>query len=70
MKEIDLYGELDKLETKLILSAIKESRDIAHAAKNLKINRTTLIEKMRKLGIKVEKQSRLIINGVAMEKYK
>ena len=49
---MDLKEHLAKLETMLIVQALEEADGIvAHAAKRLRMGRTTLVEKMRKLGI-------------------
>ena len=48
----DLKEHLTALETRLISQALDEAGGVvAHAAKRLKMGRTTLVEKMRKLGI-------------------
>ena len=49
---VDLKEHLTKLETMLIVQALDEAHGVvAHAAKRLRMGRTTLVEKMRKLGI-------------------
>ena len=49
---MDLKEHLTKLETQLITQALDESGGVvAHAARRLQMGRTTLVEKMRKLGI-------------------
>jgi sigma-54 specific flagellar transcriptional regulator A len=49
---IDLKEHLTSLEYNLILQALQESNwVVAHAAKRLMMGRTTLVEKMRKLGL-------------------
>jgi sigma-54 specific flagellar transcriptional regulator A len=49
---MDLKEHLTRLETALIVQALDESGGVvAHAAKRLRMGRTTLVEKMRKLGI-------------------
>jgi sigma-54 specific flagellar transcriptional regulator A len=49
---MDLKEHLTKLETMLISQALEEAGGVvAHAAKRLRMGRTTLVEKMRKLGI-------------------
>ncbi|HMV40000.1 MAG TPA: sigma-54 dependent transcriptional regulator [Plasticicumulans sp.] len=50
---LDLKQYLSDLETQLIVSALEESNGVvAHAASLLKMRRTTLVEKIRKYGIK------------------
>lgn len=50
---IDLKQHLEGLESSLIRSALEEADGVvAHAAELLKIRRTTLVEKMRKYGLK------------------
>ncbi|MGQ0658921.1 MAG: sigma-54 dependent transcriptional regulator [Chromatiales bacterium] len=52
---IDLKEHLTALEHNLILQALQESNwVVAHAAKRLMMGRTTLVEKMRKLGLERE----------------
>ena len=49
---LDLKEHLSKLESLLIVQALDEADGVvAHAAKRLDMGRTTLVEKMRKLGI-------------------
>ncbi len=49
---IDLKEHLTQIETNLIVQALdEESWVVAHAAKRLQMGRTTLVEKMRKLGL-------------------
>ncbi len=49
---IDLKQHLTDIETSLIRQALEESNwVVAHAAKRLGLGRTTLVEKMRKLGL-------------------
>jgi sigma-54 specific flagellar transcriptional regulator A len=49
---IDLKQHLANLEYLLIKQALEESEGVvAHAAKKLKMQRTTLVEKMKKYGI-------------------
>ena len=49
---IDLKEHLTKIEANLIIQALEEeSWVVAHAAKRLQMGRTTLVEKMRKLGL-------------------
>lgn len=51
-KGIDLKHTLDELENRLILDALRQSGGVKNkAAKLLGLNRTTLIEKMKKKGI-------------------
>jgi len=50
---IDLKEHLNNMEYMLIQQALDEAEGVvAHAAKRLKMGRTTLVEKMRKYGIK------------------
>ena len=50
---MDLKGHLTKLKTQLIVQALDDAGGIvAHAAKRLRMGRTTLVEKMRKLGVR------------------
>jgi sigma-54 specific flagellar transcriptional regulator A len=49
---IDLKEHLTQIESSLIIQALEaESWVVAHAAKRLQMGRTTLVEKMRKLGL-------------------
>ena len=49
---IDLKEHLTQIEANLIIQALEEeSWVVAHAAKRLQMGRTTLVEKMRKLGL-------------------
>jgi sigma-54 dependent transcriptional regulator, flagellar regulatory protein len=49
---IDLKEHLATLEQNLIRQALDESNGVvAHAAKRLKMRRTTLVEKLRKYGL-------------------
>jgi len=49
---LDLKQHLTNLEAQLISQALEDADGVvAHAAKRLKMGRTTLVEKMRKLGI-------------------
>ena len=49
---LDLKEHINQMEYTLIRQALEESNGIvAHAAKRLKMGRTTLVEKMRKLGM-------------------
>lgn len=51
---INLNGVIGTLEFNLITQALERTRQVkAKAAKLLRINRTTLIEKMRKYGFKL-----------------
>ena len=51
-KGIDLRAHLANLELNLIRQALDESNGVvAHAAKRLKMRRTTLVEKLRKYGL-------------------
>jgi sigma-54 specific flagellar transcriptional regulator A len=44
---------MNKLESMLIIQALDDAGGIvAHAARRLRMGRTTLVEKMRKLGIR------------------
>ena len=69
MKTVDLYEELQKLETMLILKAINSSTSVHDAARKLSVKRTTLVEMMRRLGIKTKKQTKLLIQEVAFKSY-
>ncbi|MCG3200606.1 MAG: Transcriptional regulatory protein ZraR [Gammaproteobacteria bacterium] len=54
---IDLKEHLTSLEYNLILQALQESNwVVAHAAKRLMMGRTTLVEKMRKLGLQRDEE--------------
>jgi sigma-54 specific flagellar transcriptional regulator A len=56
---LDLKEHLNKLESLLIVQALDEAGGIvAHAARRLRMGRTTLVEKMRKLGIRRHEASR------------
>jgi sigma-54 specific flagellar transcriptional regulator A len=56
---LDLKEHLNKLESMLIIQALDEAGGIvAHAARRLRLGRTTLVEKMRKLGIRRHDPSR------------
>jgi len=49
---LDLKEHLAQIETHLIVQALEEENwVVAHAAKRLQMGRTTLVEKMRKLGL-------------------
>jgi sigma-54 specific flagellar transcriptional regulator A len=49
---IDLKEHLTRIEADLITQALEEENwVVAHAAKRLQMGRTTLVEKMRKLGL-------------------
>ena len=53
MDKIDLRRHLGEIEIILIESALdKNEGSVTKTAESLKINRTTLIEKMKKLSIK------------------
>ncbi|MDX1433435.1 MAG: sigma-54 dependent transcriptional regulator [Gammaproteobacteria bacterium] len=50
---LDLKEHMNKLESLLIIQALDEADGVvAHAARRLRLGRTTLVEKMRKLGIR------------------
>ena len=50
---LDLKEHLNKLESMFIIQALDEAGGVvAHAARRLRMGRTTLVEKMRKLGIR------------------
>ncbi len=52
---LDLKEHLSSLEKALIRQALDESKGVvAHAAKRLKIRRTTLVEKLRKYGLRAD----------------
>jgi len=52
---LDLKAHLSSLEKALIRQALDESKGVvAHAAKRLKMRRTTLVEKLRKYGLRAE----------------
>lgn len=56
---LDLKEHLNKLESLFIIQALEEAGGIvAHAARRLRMGRTTLVEKMRKLGIRRHEASR------------
>jgi sigma-54 specific flagellar transcriptional regulator A len=56
---LDLKEHLNKLESMLIIQALDDAGGIvAHAARRLRLGRTTLVEKMRKLGIRRHDASR------------
>lgn len=49
---IDLKEHMTQIESNLIRQALDDSNwVVAHAAKRLQMGRTTLVEKMRKLGL-------------------
>ncbi len=49
---VDLKDHINSIESSLIKQALEESNGVvAHAAKRLNMGRTTLVEKMRKLGM-------------------
>lgn len=47
----DFYALVDKFEVALIVEALETYKTISKAARSLKLNRTTLTEKMRRHGI-------------------
>ena len=52
---LDLKEHLSNLEKALIRQALEESKGVvAHAAKRLKMRRTTLVEKLRKYGLRAD----------------
>ena len=56
---LDLKEHMNKLESMLIIQALDDAGGIvAHAARRLRMGRTTLVEKMRKLGIRRHEASR------------
>jgi len=56
---LDLKEHMNKLESLLIVQALDDAGGIvAHAARRLRMGRTTLVEKMRKLGIRRHDASR------------
>ena len=56
---LDLKEHMNKLESMLIIQALDDAGGIvAHAARRLRMGRTTLVEKMRKLGIRRHDASR------------
>ncbi|MES9912919.1 MAG: helix-turn-helix domain-containing protein, partial [Candidatus Sedimenticola sp. 4PFRAG1] len=55
---IDLKAHLSAMELDLIRQALDESGGVvAHAAKRLKMRRTTLVEKLRKYGLQRGQES-------------
>ncbi len=55
---IDLKEHLSSLEKELIRQALEESQGVvAHAAQRLKMRRTTLVEKLRKYGLRADDAS-------------
>ena len=49
---LDLKEHLNAMERNLISQALEESNGVvAHAARRLRVRRTTLVEKMRKHGL-------------------
>ncbi len=57
---LDLKEHLSNLEKELIRRALEESQGVvAHAAQRLKMRRTTLVEKLRKYGLRAEDTSNL-----------
>ncbi len=58
---IDLKEHLCSLEQELIRQALEEAGGVvAHAAKRLKMRRTTLVEKLRKYGMQRGSESSVI----------
>lgn len=57
----DLYAAVQELEVSMILEALSLYKTTARAAEMLKINRTTLVEKMKKLGILNEVKKRKLL---------
>jgi sigma-54 dependent transcriptional regulator, flagellar regulatory protein len=56
---LDLKEHMNKLESMLIIQALDDAGGVvAHAARRLRMGRTTLVEKMRKLGIRRHDVSR------------
>ncbi len=51
MSQIDLKEKMKEYEKALILDALNSHKTRDSAAKSLNLGRTTLIEKMRRLGI-------------------
>lgn len=47
----DFYALVDKYEASLIVEALETYMTVSNAARSLKLNRTTLTEKMRRHGI-------------------
>lgn len=61
---IDFYEETAKFERDLILWALKVTKyNTALAAKKLAMNRTTLLERMKRLGVPLASQMRGRIQG-------
>ncbi len=55
---LDLKEHLTQIESSLIIQALEEeSWVVAHAAKRLQMGRTTLVEKMRKLGLNRQEEA-------------
>ena len=55
---LDLKEHLSSLEHSLIKQALEEADGVvAHAAKRLRMRRTTLVEKMRKYGLQRSNQA-------------
>ncbi len=55
---LDLKAHLSSLERELIRQALEECNGVvAHAAKRLKMRRTTLVEKLRKYGLRADESS-------------
>ncbi|TFH49409.1 MAG: sigma-54-dependent Fis family transcriptional regulator [Lysobacterales bacterium] len=56
---LDLKEHMNRLESMLIIQALDDAGGIvAHAARRLRMGRTTLVEKMRKLGIRRQQAGR------------
>jgi sigma-54 specific flagellar transcriptional regulator A len=54
---IDLKEHISQMEYSLIRQALEEADGVvAHAAKRLRMRRTTLVEKMRKYGLQRQEQ--------------
>lgn len=61
-ESIDLRQKLADIEVEHILRALKCSTGVIPAAKKLKMNRTTLIEKLKKYGINPYDHTRCTCN--------
>lgn len=57
-----LRALVDQFEKELIMTTIHGCHSIAHAARVMCVNRTTLIEKMKKHGIRVSFQKRILVD--------
>ncbi len=68
----DFYDLVRKFEVALIIEALKKYGYISRAAESLKLNRTTLTEKMRKHGIRNIKteEHRVVQNSVLVKPHK